>query len=292
MKLNRRRYWSGVVFLLPASLIFGIFFYFPFLQSTYYSLTEWTGTGEPRFIGFDNFIRLWSDPRMTDGLVNSLKMVAFGLLVQNPLALLLAVLLNKPFRTQGFLRTAFYLPVIVSLVVASVVWGQMLQYDGLVNELLTRVGLEAYAQDWLGTVSTSFPSIILLTQWQAVGYCAVIYLAGLQAIPPDVYEAADLEGAKGIALFRHVTLPLLMPAVSIVLFLTVVGALRLFDLPYLLTNGGPGTSSYTLFLAVYNAAFRDSNYGYATAGGIVLSAFIVLVSAAQLFFTRRREVEL
>lgn len=219
-------------------------------------------------------------------------MAAFGLLVQNPLALLAAVLLNRQFRTRSFIRTAFYLPVIISLVVASVVWGQMLQYDGFINEVLIRIGLESITEDWLGNVWTSFPAIILLTQWQAIGYCAIIYLAGLQAIPQDMYEAAEIEGARGWSLFRFITLPMLMPAVTIVLFLTVVGSLKLFDLPYILTNGGPGTSSYTLFLAVYNAAFKDNNYGYATAGGIVLAVFIVIVSIVQLSATRRKEVEL
>ncbi|MFD0716835.1 carbohydrate ABC transporter permease [Paenibacillus sp. GCM10027626] len=292
MNLKRRAYWAAILFLIPAAAIFILFFYVPFVQSIYYSFTDWSGMGEPTFIGFANYAHIWKDPHMTDGLWNSLKMAAFGLVVQNPLALLVAVLLNRQFRTRAFIRTAFYLPVIISLVVASVVWGQMLQYDGLINEMLGRLGLEAITEDWLGNVRTSFPAIILLTQWQAIGYCAIIYLAGLQAIPQDMYEAAEIEGARGWSLFRHITLPMLMPAVTIVLFLTVVGALKLFDLPYILTNGGPGTSSYTLFLAVYNAAFRDNNYGYATAGGIVLAIFIVVISIAQLSATRRKEVEL
>lgn len=269
-----------------------MFFFYPFLQSIYYSFTEWNGIKAPRYIGFDNYRYLFQDVQMLDGMKNTLKMVVFGLVVQNPLALLLAVLLNRKFRTRGFLRTSFYLPVIISLVVTSVVWGEILKFDGFANGILTHIIGEARLQDWLGTVYTSFPTIILLTQWQAIGYCAMIYLAGLQAIPTDIYEAADIEGAKGFALFRHVTFPMLMPSVTIVLFLTIVGALRLFDLPFLLTNGGPGSSSYTLFLAVYNAAFKNQSYGYATAGSIVLTLFIIIVTVIQLGITRRREVEL
>ncbi|MCQ6562303.1 carbohydrate ABC transporter permease [Paenibacillus mendelii] len=292
MNLNRKQFMVSILFLIPAAAIFILFFYVPFLQSIYYSFTDWNGVGKPKFIGWANYAHIWKDPHMTDGLWNSLKMAAFGLVVQNPLALLAAVLLNRQFRTRSFIRTAFYLPVIISLVVASVVWGQMLQYDGFINEVMIRIGLESITEDWLGNVWTSFPAIILLTQWQAIGYCAIIYLAGLQAIPQDMYEAAEIEGARGWSLFRFITLPMLMPAVTIVLFLTVVGSLKLFDLPYILTNGGPGTSSYTLFLAVYNAAFKDNNYGYATAGGIVLAIFIVIVSIVQLSATRRKEVEL
>lgn len=292
MNLNRRQYWTGVLFLLPALAVFLLFFYYPFLESIYYSFTRWNGSGKPEFIGLDNYVNLFSDPHMIDGLKNSLKMAVFGIVVQNPLALLVAVLINKQFRTGAFIRTAIYFPVIVSLVVASVVWGQLLQFDGFFNEIWNRLGLGSWTEDWLGTLKTSFPTIILLSQWQAIGFCAIIYLAGLQSIPPDMYEAAELEGARGFTLFRNITLPMLMPTVTIVLFLTVVGALKLFDLPYILTNGGPGTSSYTLFLAVYNAAFRENNFGYATAGGIFLAVCIIAVSIVQLSITRKREVEL
>lgn len=290
--MNKKAYWSAVAFLLPAIIIFGLFFYLPFLQSIYYSLTEWNALKAPRYIGFDNYVNLFSDPRMKDGLRNTLMMVVFGIVVQNSLAMLIAVLLNRPFRTKVFLRTSFYFPVIVSLVVTSIVWGQLLNYDGLINGILVKLGLESIIQDWMGNVRTSFPTIMLLTQWQGIGYCAVIYLAGLQSIPSDIYEAADMEGAKGFTLFRTITLPMLMTTITVVLFLIIVGALRLFELPYILTNGGPGTSSYTLFLAVYNAAFQNNTYGYATAGGIVLALFIIVVAAIQLSITRRKEVEL
>jgi len=283
---------SGVLFLLPALLIFGMFFYLPFLQSIYYSFTEWNALKPPRFIGFDNYVNLLKDQRMKDGFFNTMKMVVFGVIVQNTLALFLAVMLNKPFRTKAFLRTSLYLPIVISLVVTSIIWGQLLNYEGLFNGILVRVGLESIIQDWLGTVQTAFPTIILLTQWQGIGYCAIIYLAGLQSIPNDIYEAAEIEGAKGFTLFRTITLPMLMTTVSVVLFLIIVGGLRLFELPYILTNGGPGTSSYTLFLAVYNAAFQNTQYGYATAASIVLAFFIIIVAIVQLRITSKREVEL
>ncbi len=292
MNLKRRHYWTGVLFLLPALVVFLLFFFYPFLQSIYFSFTRWNGSGKPVFIGLENYTNLFSDPHMTDGLKNSLKMAVFGIVVQNPLALLVAILINRQFRTKAFIRTAIYFPVIISLVVASVVWGQLLQYDGFFNEILNRLGFESWTEDWLGTLKTSFPTIILLTQWQAIGFCAIVYLAGLKSIPQDMYEAAELEGARGFTLFRNITLPMLMPTFTIVLFLTVVGALKLFDLPYILTNGGPGTSSYTLFLAVYNAAFKENNYGYATAGGIFMAIFIIAVTILQLSITRKREVEL
>ena len=291
MDLERKYYWVGVLFLLPALTIFLLFFYYPFLQSVYYSFTRWDGISQPVYVGWKNFVDIINDTRMTNGLLNSLKMAVFGIVVQNPLALVVAVLINQKFRTRAFIRTSFYFPVIVSLVVASIVWGQLLRYDGFLNEIINRLGFASWTKDWLGTMETSFPTIILLSQWQAIGFCAIIYLAGLQSIPKEVYEAAEIEGAKNWSLFRYVTLPMLMPTVTIVMFLTIVGALKLFDLPYILTNGGPGTSSYTMFLAVYNAAFRESNFGYATAGGLVLSIIVIVASYVQLSVTRKREVE-
>jgi raffinose/stachyose/melibiose transport system permease protein len=292
MNLKRKAFVTGLLFILPSLLVYTTFHYIAYVQSLYYAFMKWNAIEPPTFIGLDNFNNFFTDPVMISGLGNTLKMVVFGILIQNPIALVVASQLNKKFRSGTYLRISFYLPIIISLVVASVVWGQLLQYDGFINGVLSAVGMDHLIRDWLGTVQTSFPTIIALTQWQAIGFCAIIYLAGLQAIPKDIYEAAEIEGAKGLKMFIYVTFPMLMPAVTIVLFLTISGALRLFDLPYLLTDGGPGTSSYTLFLAIYKAAFTNLNYGYATAAGLVLGILIVIVSLLQLSITRRREVEM
>lgn len=289
--MNRIRLRTAILFVLPATFLFSLFVYYPFLQSVYYSFTQWDSIRPPKFIGLDNYSFLLEDSKMKKGLMNTLQMTVFGIVVQNTLALLLAVLLNRTFRSGVFLRTAFYLPVVVSLVVTSVVWGNLLQYDGLLNLLLEKLGLGGQVKDWLGNVQTAFPAIILLTQWQALGYCALIYLAGLQSIPADVYEASTIDGAGRFKQFIHITIPLLMPVITIVLFLTIVGGLKLFDIPYVMTGGGPGHASYTITLAIYNAAFRDGAYGYATAAGIVLMVFITIVTLVQLRLTRKREVD-
>ncbi|HZG56186.1 sugar ABC transporter permease [Paenibacillus sp.] len=292
MRMNRGALLAGTLFVLPATLIFTVFVYVPFLSSVYYSFTEWDSIRPPKFIGWANYAYLIEDSKMVQAFRNTLAMAAFGILVQNPLALLLAVLLNRSFRTRAFLRTAFYTPVIVSLVVTSVVWGNILQYDGAFNYVLTQLGLERIVQDWLGTIHTVFPTIILLTQWQALGYCAIIYLAGLQSIPAELYEASTIDGATGFRQFRYITFPLLMPVVTVVIFLTIVGGLKLFELPYVMTNGGPGTASYTITLAIYNSVFKYGTYGYSMAAGIVLMLFIMIVTFVQIQITRRREVEL
>lgn len=292
MSVRQRTYMAGIFFLLPALILFTVFNYYPFILSVFYSFTNWNAISKAKFVGWDNYQTFFSDPRMMVGLKNTVMMTIFGILIQNPIAMGLAVLLNLKLRSSTYLRTAFYLPVVISLVIVSVVWGQILKYGGVVNTILMNIGLEHWVHDWLGTIQTVFPTIILLTQWQAIGFCAIVYLAGLQSIPNDIFESASIEGAKGLALFRYITLPLLMPTVTVVMFLTVVGALRLFDLPFILTNGGPGQASYTVYLAVYKAAFTNSYYGYASAAGLILSVLIVGVTLVQLAITRKREVEM
>lgn len=229
---------------------------------------------------------------MVAAAINTFKMALFGLLIQNPLAIWIAILLNRKFATGYFLRAAIFFPVIISLVVLSVVWSQILSYEGTLNVLLSEVGLAHWVRDWLGDMDTVFFTIILLTQWQGLGYCVIFYLAGLQSIPGELYEAARIDGAGAINRFRKITLPLLMPTITIVTFLIIIGGLKLFDIPYILTSGGPGTSSYTLALAIYNAAFRENNAGYSIAAGVVLMLIIMVITFIQLQVTRRREVEM
>ena len=290
LKRSSREWWTGFWFILPATVLFVAFVYYPFASSVFYSFTEWDSVRPAKFIGWDNYVFLLEDSKMIQAAKNTLLITFFGILVQNPLSLLLAILLNRSFRSKNLLRVAFYLPVVVSLVVTSIVWGNILQYDGILNSFLERIGL--HGRDWLSDTRSVFPTIIALTQWQGLGYSAVIYLAGLQAIPQELYEAATMDGAKAGRRFYHITLPMLMPVTTIVVFLTIVGGLKMFDIPYIMTGGGPGSASYTITLAIYNAAFRENTYGYAIAAGIVLMLFIMLVTLIQLRIMRSKEVEI
>ncbi|OUS72754.1 hypothetical protein B1748_24540 [Paenibacillus sp. MY03] len=288
------RKWIGTaaLFVLPALLLFITFTYYPFIRSLYYSFTTWDSIRKPVFIGLDNYAFLFEDRKMIAAAMNTFKMALFGLLIQNPLAIWIAVLLNRKFVTGYFLRAAVFFPVIISLVVLSVVWSQILSYEGTLNLVLNQLGLSGWVRDWLGETNTVFITIILLTQWQGLGYCVIFYLAGLQSIPADLYEASRIDGAGAIQRFLKITVPLLMPTITIVTFLIIVGGLKLFDIPYILTSGGPGTASYTLALAIYNAAFRENNAGYSIAAGVVLMLIIMVITFIQLQITRRREVEM
>lgn len=292
MKLQRQWLVTGTLFIMPALILFCLFTMYPFLKSIYYSFTQWNMVTKPIFTGLENYKYLLRDRKMLSAAENTLAITLFGIFIQNPISIFFAIVLNRKFITGHFLRTAFYFPVIVSLVVVSVIWGQILSFDGTLNVMMRYVGLDSLTKDWLGTVGTVFKMIILLTQWQGIGFCIIIYLAGLQSIPPDLYEAAIIDGAGSFRRLSHITLPLLMPTITIVTFLIIVGGLKLFDIPYVLTSGGPGSASYTVGLAIYNAGFRDNTAGYSIAGGMVLMLIIIVITLVQLGITRSREVEL
>lgn len=276
---------------MPSMIIFALFVYYPFTSSLYYSLTDWNGITKPNFVGISNYKDFFEDGMVMHGLMNTFYITLFVMIISNPISLILALLLNRPLKSRGFLRSAFYLPSIISLVVISIVWGNILQYEGVMNTLLHRFGLDTWIQDWLGSSKSAMLSIVAISVWQFTGYGAVIYLAGLQSIPVDIYEASKIDGASGWSLFSRITFPLLMPSVTICTFLGLVGGLKFFDLPFILTNGGPGDSTTTLSMVIFKIAFSFSKYGYATAAGVLFMCLIIIVTTIQLRITRKREVE-
>ncbi|WNR45963.1 carbohydrate ABC transporter permease [Paenibacillus roseipurpureus] len=278
------------LFIIPALCLFSIFVYYPFLGGVFYSFTQWDGVNTPVFIGMKNYMDILQDSQIRQATLNTLYIVFVGIGVSTPLSLLLALGLNRPLKSKHILRTVYYLPSVISLIVVSLVWGNILQYDGILNALLTQAGLGVFVKDWLGTVDTALLSMVSIMVFQSVGYGAVIYLAGLQSIPQDLKEAARMDGASGWYEFWHITLPLLMPSITISTFMSLVGGLKMFDLPFVLTNGGPGYSTTTLALTLYKF-LSNLTYGYAAAGGVLFMIMIVIITLLQLNFTRKREVE-
>lgn len=276
--------------LFPALLLFVVFVIYPFVHSFYYSLTRWDGLSAPEFIGLANFRNLMSDSAFIQAIRNTATVAVVSLIVGNSLSMLLAVLLNRNTRATGLLRTMYYLPAVLSLIVISVLWSIILNYDGVLNLVLQNLGLGAYILDWIGDYETALGSVILIMIWQGLGGGAIFYLAGLQSIPKEVYESAQIDGVKAWSNFRFITLPLIMPSVTIVTFLNITGSLKLFDLPYILNNGGGGSTT-TIAMHVYKNAFGNAAEGYAIAGGIVLFVFVAVVSFLQVTITKRREVE-
>lgn len=292
MDFTKHSYIKKISFILPLFLVMFVFILYPFISSLYYSLTQWDGVSKPVFIGFDNYARLLDSQSFKNALNHTLFYTVATLLITNPLSMGLALLLNTRLKGRVILRTVFYLPAVMSLVVVSYLWSVILSYDGIFNRLLIMLGLENQTLDWLGNMDKTPWAIYFVLFWTALGSGMVFYLAGLQAIPKELYESAAIDGVKKWSKFWHITFPMLMPSITVVTFFGLAGTLKMFDLPFIMTSGGPGDSTTTLAMMVYNQAFRDSTFGYATASGIVMFLLIIVASVIQLKLTRSREVEM
>lgn len=278
------------LFVLPAVALIFMFVIYPFLCSLYYSFTNWDGISKADFIGLQNYRDLFQDGVFLQALKNTLFFTFVTVLFMIPAALMLAVILNTDIKGRSVLRTMFYIPSVISMVVVSNLWSLILAYDGLLNKVLEVFGFTEYI-DWLGDYDRAPWVIVVILIWQGSGYLAIFFIAGLQSISVDIYEAAKMDGAGPFNKFFHITLPLLMPTFTVVLFLQLTSSLKLFDIPLIMTNGGPGNATKTLAMEIYNQAF-SSIAGYATTTGIVLLILAGAFSWLQLKLTGSREVEM
>ncbi|HEU5375951.1 MAG TPA: sugar ABC transporter permease [Ktedonobacteraceae bacterium] len=293
-KARLRRFRGQLLFLLPALTIFTAFVIYPLLGSLYYSLTDWDGLSpDLHFVGLANFQQILSDPSVLIDVRNTLVFAAGVMVLQNGIALLLAIILDGFLRRLTFLRVLFLIPAMFSALAIGYTWSYIYSpVFGFLDTLLSTFGLPGWQQDWLGNSHLTLASLILTNSWEFMGLSMVIFLAGLQAVPAELYEAANIDGTSGWQRFRHITFPLLAPAVTINIVLTMIGSMKTFDLIFVMTNGGPGNASETLALRIYNEAFNLNHFGYATAVGIVMSLLILGLSVINLRFLRKREVEL
>jgi len=291
MGFEKKLSLQRLLMIVPAFVLFTVFVIYPFASGLYYSLTNWDGITVTKFIGLDNYLRLAQDRVFIKAAMNTFLVCGVGILIGNPIAILLAVLLNQNLKFKGVLRSAFYIPNVMSMMAVSVLWTLILRYEGLFNALMDILGLGNLKKDWIGDFNTVMPSIIIILFWLGTGVSIIIYLAGLNSIPTEIHEAAIVDGVKPWSSFRHITFPLLMPFITINVFLGLTGGLKLFDLPYVMTGGGPGHASDTIALVIYGYAFKSNLYGYATAAGIVFMMMILAITLIQLKVTRSREVD-
>lgn len=280
----RRGPWTPWLFLAPALVILGVFTFYPIfcgvaLAFTEFSLLRHTVEGQlvpPRFVGFENFLKLWVDPYFWKALTNSITYLAVVPVIQL-CAIVLAVLVDQPFKGRNFFRTAFYIPVITSVVVIGITWRWVFRSDGLANFLLGLVGLGPI--DFLTSPDTALWSIMFVTLWQGLGYYMILYLAGLQTIPEELEEAAVLDGAGPVDVFRHITLPMLKPTVALCSIISCISALKVFGEIYVMTpQGGPNQSTLTMVYYIYLKAFEDFDMGYSAAVALVLAGVVGVIS--------------
>lgn len=284
--------WGVIaLFLLPALALYVFFVIYPVVQSLRFSLYDWNGLEAlDNFIGFDNFARAFSDPLFIDALIHNGIIILLSLTLQIPAALGLAILLNQRIKGRAMLRTIFFAPYILAEVVVGVVWRQILRPAGLLDQILTGVGAEGLIQEWLANPDIVLYSLFFVISWAYFGFHMVLMLAGLQQIPTDLNEAAAIDGASSWKTFRHITLPLLAPTIRVSMFLSVVGALQLFDVVWVTTGGGPIGASSTLATYLYEQ-FRKGLWGYASAVSIVIFLLCLVFAILYQRAAIRRDLE-
>lgn len=273
---------SGYLFLTPAFLILGLFLFLPTLMSIYYSLTDYymLTPDKTSFIGLDNFKKLFNDPLMRQSILNIFKFVILIMPIQVGTALGLALLVNNQKKHTILYKIAYFSPVVMSLVVVSILWLYLLNpSSGLINEVLVRLGLER--QPFLSSPTQAMITIVFVSAWQGAGYQMLIFLAGLQNIPNEVYEAATIDGANRWEQFSKITLPMLKPTSILILTTTLIDAFKLIIQPMVMTQGGPLNSTLTPVYYIYRSGFTDRFVGYASAMTVVYGAIIITFAVIQ-----------
>ena len=283
-KIGYGRWWWA----LPAVVLMLMLIYATTATGAFYAFTDWAGIGDFTFVGLDNFRKIFATSELTGALVNTL-LLAFGFLVfTNILGLLFALALNRSLKSRFVLRTLLFMPVVIAPIAVSYVWKFIFAFNGPLNQTLGAIGLKSWQHDWLGDPDLALWCVLAVMVWQSVGFCMVIYLAGLATVPVDIEEAAVLDGAGVFKRFRHITVPMIQPSIAIATTLTLIQGLRVFDQVLALTAGGPAGSTQTLGTEVYQQAFVFNNFGFGASLALVLSVLILIFTVIQQYATRDR----
>ncbi|MET0887147.1 MAG: sugar ABC transporter permease [Mycetocola sp.] len=283
---KRRRYrgfaHSVWWFVLPAAALYVFAVVYPSVRGSLFAFTDWDGVSQnPNWVGFEQFTRMLSDPNGVIAIRNTL-LIAFAVtVIQNAVGLLIALAVNSRIKSRNILRVLIFAPVVITSIAVGFLWQNLYTPNGGINEALEAVGLGALKQNWLGNPDIAIWAIILVVFWQFVGYSMVIFLAGLQGIPDEILEAAAIDGAGPVRRFWSVVRPLLAPAITINVMLSLIGGLKLFDQVFVMTQGGPGGATNTISTLIYSNAFALGRFGYAAALAVVLSIFVAIASVIQ-----------
>jgi raffinose/stachyose/melibiose transport system permease protein len=280
------------LFLLPALALYAVFVIIPVIQAAHFSLYKWNGL-EPltNFIGLQNYVDALSDDAFRTGITNNLLIIVLSLLIQIPFSLALAVLLNRRFPGRAVFRLLFFLPYVLSEAITGIVFRLMLQPGSLLDSTLSAAGLEGWIQDWLGDETLVMVTLFVIISWKYFGFHMILMLAGLQGIPREIEEAALIDGAGRRQVFRFVTLPLLGPTIRVSVFLSMIGALQLFDMVWVMTGGGPLYASNTMAISMFKTGFKATQMGFGSAMAVILFGFGLVVALLYQRFVLRRDTE-
>ncbi|AIQ20191.1 lactose ABC transporter permease [Paenibacillus sp. FSL H7-0357] len=282
----RSESFSAWAFMTPGLVFLAIFTFWPILYGIPLALTDYSVIAETRYVGFENFTRAFQDHNFTVSLWNSLVYVLIVPIIQ-VISILMAILVNSRLPGVKMFRAAYYIPVVTSMVAVALIWSWLLGNNGVVNYLLIQAGIIDGQVSWLSSSSTALYVLMFITMWKGLGYYMMLYLAGLQGIPSDLYEAARVDGAGPLRLVVHVTIPLLRPHILFCTLISIMGAVRVFDEVYILTKGGPGTSTLTSSVYIFQKGLEQFNFGYASALGLIVSVIIGALSILVFRFNRK-----
>jgi len=288
--VETRRRLACFLLTVPALVVIIVFFLFPMLRSLQYSFTNWDGIArEVHWVGLKNFRYIVSESSFRQVFINTGYLIILYVPVLNAIALILALAVFNVKKAGSVYKSVLFFPNVLSMTVIALIWRLIYSYGGLLNLVLETIGLKTLARDWLGNPRTVLPAMSVAIIWFAVGYYLLIYLAGLNSVPVELYECAEVEGVKPLQKLFHITIPLIAPSITINIVLSTIGIITLFDLPYVLTKGGPGYMSETMALRVYSYAFGTLQTAYALAMAVLLGIFAVTITLLQLSILRRRE---
>lgn len=280
-----KRNWSVYLFILPALVIYLIFGLYPFIETFKISFFEWDGIStEQTFVGLGNYFEIFfKDNVWWASVGNAVFIAVFAMVVQNAIALFLAVLVYRDIKAKRFYRMVFYIPPVLSLIVVGLIWRFIYNNEyGLLNYWLQMIGLENLTRPWLADPKTALLCVAIVQSWQGLGNAFLLFYAGLQVIPEELFEAAHVDGANAWGRFMNITLPSLIPVATLVSILTLLGTMQTFPLIIAMTNGGPGFHTEVPVTRIYKTAFESYHFGYATAEAVVLGVMLLILSLLQL----------
>ncbi|MEO3793297.1 sugar ABC transporter permease [Nonomuraea sp. B10E15] len=289
-RIPGQRWYTPYLFVIPALALFGVFFAWPAITAIQLSFLEYDVVSQPVFVGVENFTRIVGDSRFWTALLNSLLFLVgmFPLLVVVPL--LLAVLVNQKLPGIRTFRMLYYLPVVTSMVAVGVAWEYVFHQQGVLNWILTGAGLLDQPIQYLLDPFWALPALVLVEGWKSMGFYMMIYLAGLQTIPANLYEAAKVDGATAWHRLRHITVPLMVPYIAVAVTVEMLDAMQAFTSIYVMTRGGPQDATLTLGYYIWSAAFEHYEMGYASAMGLVLWVLMIAMAILNYRLTRGRTV--
>ena len=288
-KLKRKNTLIGWTFILPNFLGFATLTLVPVIALFYISLTNWNAFGNAQWVGPANFVRLFHDASFRIALVNTLAYSLMYIPLTLVVSLGLAMLLNSKLKGVAFFRTAAFFPYITSIVAIAMVWNILFSPEyGPINQILRVIGL-ANPPGWLTSQTWALPAVALISMWRDSGYYMILFLAGLQTIPRELYEAARVDGANGWQRFWNVTLPGLRPTTFFVTVMMVIGSFKILDLILVLTKGGPGQATLVISQFIYREGFERNSFGYASAAAVVLFFLCLVITVFQFVVNKRRE---